>query len=74
MTLFKVLRVPTRGVRTPKVAVTSTPDPHLSAGCPNTFAPSVKAKSGPTFLFKGGAWEAGLKEAPRILERYTKAR
>ena len=51
----------------------STPQTH-TPGSPDTFVPSAKAGSGPTFLLKAGPWEVGLQEAPRIAERYRKAR
>ena len=38
------------------------------------FAQSVDIDSGHTYLLRAGLWEHGLKQGPRLLERYSKAR
>ena len=59
---------------------TKPPDPTCTlpspsrAGTPDVFAQSVDIDSGHTYLLRAGLWEHGLKQGPRLLERYSKAR
>ncbi|GAX76579.1 hypothetical protein CEUSTIGMA_g4025.t1 [Chlamydomonas eustigma] len=46
----------------------------IAAGAPDTFAQSMRTRSGPTYLFKSGDWEEGLEEAGVLLDRYNQSR